>query len=238
MITRLLLFAFSLGTALALRAQDVSLATRLSAQVGNAVVFNNDNRGTSFGIGAIRPLGTRWEFRGDFEFARAAIQTNPAFDHIYDRLDDRAHTRSYALSTVLSYVIRAPRLARHEARVGLGLLGRIYDMRTVTDAHYLVSEDFFFRPQWVESATVDVVRRDVVNINALFSYRYRLTARWGLSAFGRYENPVLPTQERYGTISWGDARTSNVGRSDLFTEHQDGLRGWTYGLRLDWALKR
>ena len=232
-----LLFLLALSHVCWAAGQTAGSSVKLSAQVGNAVVFNNDGRGTSFGVGAAKALNGKWELRGDFEFARADIMTNPAFDAVYAELGGRAFTRSYALSATVSRLITVPKLERHQLSLGLGLLGRVYDMRTVTDMYFPEPDDYFLGRTTFTSGTEGPVRRDVVNLNALFSYRFRIAQRWGLSAFGRYENPILETGEAYGRVSWGDSRLFNDGLTTLFLEHQDGLRGWTYGLRADWSLR-
>lgn len=215
--------------------------TSFSLQVGNGVVLNKARPGVSVGLGAAHALNSRWTVRATGEFARAAYDATDWEAVALALTDEGAYTRSYALSVAALRTWPIFGADRHALSAGIGLVGRVYQMRGMTQL--IVAAGEAASPGGFFEGTLGFTERDHVSLAPELAYGVALTDRLRVEAFARYEIQPLAVFGKRGedrlyqttllySLERQEVRGARYGRYAFI----DGQRAVTSGLRLSLAL--
>ena len=192
-------------------------------------------------IGLERVLSPRWAVRVDGEFARGDYEPRQWESYGLALADAPAFTRSYALSATALRTWSLFGADRHQLRAGIGLLGRLLQMRGLTEM--TVHGGVAPYPGGFLGGTLDHTERDYVNLAPQFAYRLALGPRWRAEATLRYElgvRAVFGVREEsrlYQTaLLYNPERDRITGASYGHHEFIDGPRATTYALRVSYGL--
>ncbi len=217
--------------------------TELFLQAGNAIAHLKNGPGLGVGFGVQRGLSTRWAVRAQAEFSTAAYDASEFERRVLDvanrlapsrREEIRPATRSYALAASLVRTIGWGEGRCHHVNVGLGLLGRVVELRS---AGAVFTNQDFPATQTFLQVSDQVYVRSLINLAPFVEYKTGLTDRISAGAFLRYElNAWDDDNGPYQTFNRLDDTGQIVGFTNGFLDFLDGPRAMSWGLNVYYRL--